>query len=534
MEVRPRDPVRDRRVWLAAFAVAFGLMAAWTWATPLFASPDAPSQVVKAAAVVRGEWVGRLVGGPASPDTLVRVPAALARATSVPVCFAFHPQASAGCAPVLADASGSAIATTSVGRYPPLYYLVAGLGSLLASGAVSVYLMGLASAVLPAAFLASAVVTLSSSSRGRLLGAGFAVAVTPMVFFLGGVVNPSGLEIASAIAFWTSGLVLVTEPELPRGRLLARAGMAAAVLTQLRGLGPFLLAVDFVVLLAAADGPTLRAVVRDRRTWAWAAGVFACGVFAVVWILSQGSLDIGKIAPIPGNPGTLRILELAYGKTYLEVRQMFGIFGWLDTPAPTLALACFYVAILAVAGGAALALRVRAGHARRRALLALAVALGWAVIAGALTASQAHRIGLVGQGRYYLPIAAGAPLLAACALADARPAWDSWARRWAIGAPIAVSVLWWVAQVAAFAQTLHRYAVGYSAPIGLLDRGWHPPGIPDLALAGLFAVLAALAVLGLRAVTPRGAEAGVVSGQPEVGGTPAPTGGDGAGVHFPL
>lgn len=534
MDVRPRDPARDRRVWLAAFAVAFALMAAWTWATPLFASPDAPSQVVKAAAVIRGEWVGRLVGGPESPDTLVRVPAALARATSVPVCFAFHPQASARCAPALPDVSGSLTATTSVGRYPPLYYLVAGLGSLVASGAVSVYLMGLVSAVLPAAFLASAVVTLSTSSRGRLLAAGFAVAVTPMVFFLAGVVNPSGLEIASAIAFWTSGLVLVTEPDLPRGRLLARAGLAAAVLTQLRGLGPFLLAVDFVVLLAAADAAILRSVVRDRRTWAWAAGVFACGVFAVVWILTQGSLDIGKIAPIPGNPSTLRILELAYGKTYLEVRQMIGIFGWLDTPAPTLALVCAYVALLVVAGGAALALRVSAGPARRRALLALAVALGWVIIAGALTASQAHRIGLVGQGRYYLPIAAGAPLLAACALADARPAWDRLARRWATAAAVGVPALWWVTQVAAFTQTLHRYAVGYSAPIGLLDRGWHPPGIPDWALAGLFAVLAALAALGLRAVTRAGRVPLAVAGCPQTGGTPAPTGGDGAGVHFPL
>jgi hypothetical protein len=32
-----------------------------------------------------------------------------------------------------------------------------------------------------------------------------------MVLFLAGVVNPSGLEISSAIAVWMTGVVLVTE-----------------------------------------------------------------------------------------------------------------------------------------------------------------------------------------------------------------------------------------------------------------------------------------------------------------------------------
>ena len=72
--------------------------------------------------------------------------------------------------------------------------------------------MRLVSAVITAALLASAITAVHRSAAPLLLGVGLAVAVTPMVLFLGGLVNPSGPEIAAALAFWVCSLVLVSRP----------------------------------------------------------------------------------------------------------------------------------------------------------------------------------------------------------------------------------------------------------------------------------------------------------------------------------
>jgi hypothetical protein len=39
-------------------AAFFSLMVVWSFLTPLFSGPDEPSNFIRSAAVVRGEWVG--------------------------------------------------------------------------------------------------------------------------------------------------------------------------------------------------------------------------------------------------------------------------------------------------------------------------------------------------------------------------------------------------------------------------------------------------------------------------------------------
>ena len=69
--------------------------------------------------------------------------------------------------------------------------------------------------------------------RGRQLGqAGLAVAWTPIAAFLAGVINPSALEISSALLVWTAGLFLVRPVALPawlRGRVVWHFAAASAL-----------------------------------------------------------------------------------------------------------------------------------------------------------------------------------------------------------------------------------------------------------------------------------------------------------------
>ena len=57
-----RKPKYFRKTFVYAFLLIFALTALWSLATPLFGGPNEPVQVIKAVAVARGEFTGRLVG----------------------------------------------------------------------------------------------------------------------------------------------------------------------------------------------------------------------------------------------------------------------------------------------------------------------------------------------------------------------------------------------------------------------------------------------------------------------------------------
>ena len=82
------------------------------------------------------------------------------------------------------------VATIYNARYPPLYYSIVGLPSLLADSNWAVYLMRLFSAALSSLFIALAVTSAYVWSKNRLLIAGIVIAATPMVMYLAGIINP--------------------------------------------------------------------------------------------------------------------------------------------------------------------------------------------------------------------------------------------------------------------------------------------------------------------------------------------------------
>lgn len=444
--------------------------------------------MVKAAAVVRGEWVGTPLPGPNEPRTRVRVPAVFAAGLSQPSCFAFRPAQSAGCAPTLRSASGEVTLTTYVGRYPPLYYLLVGLPTLVTTTPGVFYAMRLAGAAAAAVFLAGAF-AVATRSRRRLAVPAVALAATPEVLFFGGVVNPSGLEMASAICAWAAGLVLASEPAARRDpAVLGWLAAAVAVFVQARGLSPFYVAIlaVVVVFLLGADG--VREVLRARAARLGLVVVVAAGAFAGAWLLAVDPLRLvpGSGTPVPPDAGTLEVLDVAVGKYPALARQMVAVFGWKDTVAPLL----LYVGY-AVTTSLLLLRGLARGSARERvALLALAAATF--AVPVLTSASQARTLGVVGQGRYTVPLAVAVPLLGALA------GWPNVRRRaGALAGASATAVLLAVvgaAQVDAFLVALRRYRTGVDGPLFARDAPWAPPG-GALLLAVAFA-LVTLAYLG--------------------------------------
>src|SRR5690348_18225078 len=86
---RPAFPVR---AFLVSWALLTALCLCWGFATPISGSPDEPAHIVRAASVVRGEWVGPA----SSTGNIVTVPAYIARSQAV-TCFAFNPAVDADC-----------------------------------------------------------------------------------------------------------------------------------------------------------------------------------------------------------------------------------------------------------------------------------------------------------------------------------------------------------------------------------------------------------------------------------------------------
>ncbi len=418
------------------------------------ASPDEPSHVVKAAAVARGQWSGVL--GPEPTDrsrpgaaTTVVLPSDYAAVVSLPNCLAFHPETSADCQQDVAPAHGTAPVETFAGQYPPLYYLLVGWPSLFLGAEASIYAMRLVSALLTAVLVTWGAFRLVREGR-RLALWGVLVAVTPMTLFLGGTVNPQGLEVAAGFSFFAACLALATSARGPSTAAMVQAAVSGALLVNVRTSSPlWAVAIVAAALLVARPG-RWREVVRHAAA-RWVAVVAAvAGAAAVAWVAFHGAIVTGG-GLYPEYASPLRTIVAVVEQWSAYLINMVGDFGWLDTPSPAATLLAW-----AVAGGALLLLSLALPGRRRGrtglALLVLAVAAAPVV----LQVPTASDVGLIWQGRYALPLAVGVPLVSAQLLGTDRPdvLWR-WYRTLRIVVPVIL-----VGHVAAFLTASHRYAEG--------------------------------------------------------------------------
>ena len=490
---------------LLAFLAFLALALSWSLGTPLLSGADEPEQTVKAAAVVRLEFSGpehvwTFLGSQftyTTPDYLeveYRLPRSLVRSLAEhnPHCYAFDVDMTAACT-VTANASAAASAgrtATSHMDYSPLYYLLVGWPSLLLTGDHALYGMRIASALITSALLAAAFVT--AARRNRATAVGVAVAATPAVIYFGAVVNPSGLEIASAVAVWAAfGSLVRAEPGAPglrADRILF--AVSAATLVLVRPLGPAWLAMIAALVLMTSEGlrERLRQAV-SSRTVRWTGAVIAvCVLLAGAWDATQNTQGI--VAEVNPYYTAAKGAYITLTQTPIFLTQMLGLNGWNDVHVPTATTALWYGAVFAL-----LLAAIVLGNRRERLALVLVTVLTL-VFPIVFEAESGAAYGVGWQGRYMLPLAVGIPMLSGEVLGRKLGAvpWKgvSSALATTVGATIAVAYLcevWWA---------WRRYAQGLGAESFLVPRPslWAPPvGWPFvLALAvlgtlGLFALL---------------------------------------------
>lgn len=471
-----------RRRWWLTFALLMSLGCLWAMAGPLFSVPDEPAHVVYAAAAIRGEVDGETEG----IDTRVRVPTTYATADSSSSCFRYDGTVSASCAQPFAARAGTSEVITTAGRYPPAYYIAVGWATLVWDGAQAVFVMRFLTAGICAALIASAVVS-AMSSRSRWPLVGVLTAVTPMAVFFFGAVNPQGPEIAAGVLLWSSGATWLlrrrSNPTAAGGaRLLVRVLLAASVLAVIRPLSIVWLAAAVVILLI---GNSRMAQVRQLLSLRWfiagSAVVALLLAFTAVWILARDALAQWV------RPSDLDLTAAALFSTAKlddEVREMVGVFGWLDTAAPG---AVFFI-WLAVVG--LLVLPALATGSGRQVFALLAILLGSVVVPVVSELTSYRESSFAWQGRYQLAFTAGVVVLAGAYLGVSRRA-DMGERlfRTVVGALAA-------AQLLAFVGNLNRYVRGLDGFWFVTPAEWSPPG-GSVVLVVLCGLVLVASVIGL-------------------------------------
>jgi hypothetical protein len=484
-----------RRRWLTAFVLASVVAAVWALATPFYAGPDEPEHAVRAASLARGQVLGRPVEGGPDYHREVDVPGAYATHNSG--CFVFDSGIPASCQ-ITDDAAPVVAYRTSAGRYPPLYYALVGWISVFFTTSKGVFAMRLVTGVLAAAFVASASVTASRLAARRFAGLGLAVALTPMTYFIFGTVNPSALEIAAAISLWLAGYGLLHDSAagVDRG-LVRRATAAGAALALCRGLGPVWLGLIAVALLATAELPALRTLVRSRAAQVGAGLVVLATLLQVAWLVIIKPLDItGWTEPVDGP--FLTLFRRALGGTYERgVLPMIGVYDWLSTFPPMATFVLWF-------GLVGLLVFVAWSVADRRTAPPVAAVLVVAVLLPpALEAFEAPKVGFFGwQGRYTLPLAVGIPLLAASGAGDRARRLFANTRLYGVAGVFVVG-----GQVAGLWAALRRNSVGVNGSMAFWTApAWSPP-VPALLLLAVFAGALAMLTAVFVARSPVGADA---------------------------
>jgi len=440
----------------------FGVMLVWSLSMPLFAGPDEPANFVKSAAVVRGEWVGRNYPATLQASywtTYVDIDPKFGAANGIPSCFAPMREKSA-CnlavedAPVVDDPP-----ITNMGRYPPLSFVVSGVGTVFGPRDLSVRAARIALAALCAAMIGLAMAILRR--RGVSI-APLVVAIVPASVFLSSTTSPSGLEASAAILLWVSAMA-VFAGEVDR---LARWSFAVSGLTVIgaRPIGAVIyLIVLGMTLLSVGRWRALRETLHRLRV-AWSLhGVCVAGMALWYFVVYDVQSSSSLVADQP-RAGLLRRLSHGLASIPRMFDEGFGDFGWLDTPIPRMP---FYILLALFFGVVAQGLAVSS----RRMIGAVVAVSG--VVAGMVEAIDLNYYELFRlygvQGRHVMPVLLGLPLLAGWNLQRSR-------RR-----DVTVVSLWALVMVWAFAGALRRYTVGIE-PDNAFDTLFSPEWTPIIGV----------------------------------------------------
>ena len=328
------------------FALTF---LAWSLITPLGGSPDEPAHFQQGYATVTGQTF--------NSSSVDKIPAALAEIRAD--CYAFQPAKSANCFRPNWSVSGKVGVQSTAAGYPPVYYALTAWPLLLPEP------FGAYGARLLSALLVAAVAVLMAEGVARLVAArwarfGLLALLTPQLAWFGGMYNPQALETlgVAAVAVWTTiGLSRLAEGDAPTRREGAVFAVLVAVVCLSRPLS--FAWVPIVMALAAgwvwahhgtAGFPRrlLQGLRGQRLLTAYCAGSILLGAawFAVgrlqPWLTDHTTtpapLGIQSLPPTSLLGGLRRAVDVVSSSTL----QAVGVFGWVDTQLPLMALVLLF------------------------------------------------------------------------------------------------------------------------------------------------------------------------------------------------
>jgi len=474
-------------VFVVAFVLVFLMIEGWSLASPPFGGPDEPNHVARAVALVHGELTGKTLGFGIITTSVPRVYTVTPNChhcylftpsgDAMWPCFAFWDTIPASCQQLR---QGAGPVTTETNNYPPLYYAIVGVPSVAVTSTTGLYLMRLVSGLVSSIFIALAIMTVFAWSKSRLLFLGVLLAVTPMTLFMASVVNPSGLEISTGFCLWCSGLVLTLENAgAPPTGLVAVMTASAAALLLIRPVSALWVALTLGILILLAGPRIIIGLLRQKIIRRAALVVVLAGVLAFGWALhfaAVGSAPSGaQLAP---GTSDAQVVATLFGETGGWLKQMVGVFGWLDTSAPL-----YTYVVWGIAVGLVLLVALAVSRLRQSAALVLLIALV-IVVPVLFGYGEARNVGIdFWESRYILPLAVGVPLVATALVDRSRVATKVHSRL-----TVLVCCAIGSANFLAFAEALRRNTVGVAGPIDYLKGSWSPPfGAPAVTLLYLVA-----------------------------------------------
>lgn len=424
--VLARKPTPGFPHFLTFFLCVFALSVVWSFANPMFASPDEDQHMIRAEGIVRGQF--------SSPYRVPSLP------TNAKMCYALQPTVTADCM-VLDWTTTPREFETANDTYPPLFHALIGVPTLFVQGEAGAYAMRLTNALMCSILIGLALCSMARKLSGTSLVLASTLSLTPMTFFVSGTVNPSGLAAATGLAIFSS-LALADHRESPQNFDMHLAGSAAFILLLIRRDSVHWAAVCAVALMFICGKSYLSGLLRSNVGRFWLATCTLAGAYS---FLTSGRGAGDSFVENAGLEGTGSIKGSWNGIAYLTeyLRQHIGKFGWLDTDLPEPIYILCYVLL-----GSIIILAVLFGE-KRRALSVMLIALLCTAIPVAIGYLRFPYF----QARYMFPLSSALVPIAAHALLGVAAA-DR--RR----PKVFLLCCFVVVQVAALAQNQRRYSVG--------------------------------------------------------------------------
>jgi hypothetical protein len=402
----------NKRFFWTVFILLCFLLLTGSLTLPLLAGPDEPAGVIHAAASIRGQFIGKEIADPAlnksvnlSPLTQVVLPSFYGEVVSYANCFAFNTDNSASCAKFYGHLSGGdVIVETYQGRYPPLYYTLVGIPTLVFNGELSLYFMRFASDIISAFLIALAIYS-ALQLKNRLMSLiAVMLSLTPVFLMVNMVVGATALEDSAALCFWISSIYLFTADEPINNKLIHVTGLSLTLFLLARPDSPFWAFWSTVVIFAAFfTRQRFRLLLKQKSSQRWSILIIAAGLITAFWDFKFHALNVVGYhynGPFPWG----KIFTYAFSQSWVYMAQMLGYHEttrpWIPTLLDAIAIIGFCFVCLV-------------GVRKRLWFVLLIYAVGIWIIPVLVQSLSYPDDGFIWQGRYCLPFAVGLPITAA-------------------------------------------------------------------------------------------------------------------------